>query len=144
MDQFFTDLGLLWKVTRLVNSAEQETMQSEKLIEFNVRVLTDYINGLSMIMPQSQQLAKSVSELLITFCGPIFSWKLPKELNLLCLEFAGIAKVGMRSLRFTINRPSHTENVFMWNSKRCHMLARSQLRRSTRRRRVVEPVGGVS
>ena len=61
MEQCFTDLGLLWEVTKLVNSTEQEMRQSEKLIEFNVRVLTEYINDM----------AKSISELLITFCGPI-------------------------------------------------------------------------
>ena len=132
MDQFFTDLGLLWKVTRLVNSAEQETMQSEKLIEFNVRVLTDYINGLSMTLPQSQQLAKSISELLITFCGPTERWKLPKVLNLMILEMADVVKIGVRSLRFTINRESYTEKTFLWNSKRCRMLARSEARRNAR------------
>ena len=117
MEQFFTDLGLLWKVTRLVNSVEQEMRQSEKLIEFNVRVLTEYINDMSTTIP-SQQLAKSISELLTTFCGPIERWRLPKVLNLLILELADIARVGVRSLRFTINNSPRTERIFMWNSKR--------------------------
>ena len=132
MEQFFTDLGLLWRVTRLVNSAEQETRQSEKLIEFNVRVLTEYINDMSTSMPQSQQLAKSISELLITFCGPIERWKLPKVLNLMILEMADIAKIGLRSLRFTIYHDSYTEKTFLWNSKRCLMRARSEARRNAR------------
>ena len=132
MEQFFTDLGLLWKVTKLVNSTEQETKQSEKLIEFNVRVLTEYINDMSTTMPESQQLAKSISELLTTFCGPIERWRLPKVLNLMILEMADIAKIGVRSLRFTIHRESWTEKTFLWNSKRCHMLARSEARRNAR------------
>ena len=132
MEQFFTDLGLLWRVTLLVNSAEQETRQSEKLIEFNVRVLTEYINGMSTTMQRSPQLAKSISELLTTFCGPIERWRVPRDLNLMNLEMADIAKIGLRSLRFTIHRDSWTEKTFMWNSKRCHMLARSEARRNAR------------
>ena len=133
MEQYFIDLALLWKVTRLINSVDQRRTQCERLIEFNVRVLTDYINSMkSDVKSMTVKMERSITELLTTFCGPISGWILPKELYLMCLEFAGIAKVGVRSLRFTINRTSHTENVFMWNSKRCNMLARSQLRRSKR------------
>ena len=133
MEQFFTDLELLWKVTRLVNSVVQEMTQFEKLIEFNVRVLTDYIKDMSRV---SNQLEESVADLLITFCGPIHDWKLPRELNIIILEMADIARIGVRSLRFTIHRKSYTENVFLWNSKRCHMLARSEARRNGRARRL--------
>ena len=137
MARFFTDLELLWKVTRLVNFAAQEKKQSERLIEFNVRVLTNYIKDMPRNGP-SQQLEK-VRDLLITFCGPIHDWKLPRELNIIILEMGDIARIGIRSLRFTIHRKSYTENVFLWNSKRCHMLARSEARR--RRARRVEAAG---
>ena len=64
------------------------------------------------------QMAQSINELLITFCGPIYAWKLPKVLNLMILEFADIARVGDRSLRFTINNAPRSEKIFIWNSKR--------------------------
>ena len=77
-----------------------------------------FIKHTLMLGQPITQISQSIDELLITFCGPIYSWRLPKVLNLMILEFGDIARVGVRSLRFTINNSPRSEKIFIWNSKR--------------------------
>jgi len=47
-----------------------------------------------------------VRDIIICFCGPIQQWKYPQIIMRLCLEFAGLLRVGRHTLLFEIYLPS--------------------------------------
>ena len=132
MEPCFTDLGHVSVARIHQNTTGRGMLRYVELRSRGTTILRAFIKHTWMEGMPGQQIQRSISELLITFCGPIPKWKLPKVLNLMILEMADIAKIGVRSLRFTIHRDSWTEKTFLWNSKRCHMLARSEARRNVR------------
>lgn len=93
-------------------------------------ILREFIKHTLMIGQPITQISQSINELLSMFCGPIEKWRLPKVLNILILELADIARVGVRSLRFTINNSPRSERIFMWNAKRWHAKNANRARRN--------------
>ena len=96
-------------------------------------ILREFIKHTLMSGQPTSQISQSINELLSTFCGPIETRRLPKVLNIMILELADIAKVGTRSLRFTINNTPCSERIFLWNTKRWHAKNASRARRSEER-----------
>ena len=117
MEPFFTGVVRVSVARDPHSTTEVVTRQYVELRQRGTTILREFTKY-TLMKGHSSQIAASISELLITFCGPISRWRLPKDLNLLILELGDIAKVGVRSLRFTINNSPRSERIFMWNSKR--------------------------
>ena len=133
MEQYSTVL-----VRASVASHHQGTIALRKLQYTELRghetiILREFIKHTLMIGQPITQISQSINELLSMFCGPIEKWRLPKVLNLLILELADIARVGVRSLRFTINNSPRSERIFMWSSKRWRARNANRARRSEER-----------
>ena len=126
MEQSSTDLVRESVANVRLNSTGRGMMQYVVLKRHGTTILRAFIKHTLMLGQPITQISQSINELLITFCGPIYSWRLPKVLNLTILEFADIARVGVRSLRFTINNSPRSEKIFMWNSKRCQRSANAR------------------
>ena len=118
MEPYSTALVRVSAETVHHNTTVRRRLQYAELDRHETIILREFIKHTLMTGQPITQIGQSINELLTTFCGPIGSWRLPKVLNLLILELADIARVGVRSLRFTINNSPRTERIFMWNSKR--------------------------
>ena len=140
MEPCFTDLGHVSVARIHQNTTGRGMLRYVELKRRGTTILRAFIKHTWMEGMPGNQIQRSISELLITFCGPIPKWKLPKVLNLLILELAGIAQIGARSLRFTIYNSPHTEKNFMWNSKKkCQNIIRER-----RNVRSGNPADGIS
>ena len=64
-----------------------------------------------------------VHDILICFCGPTNQWKYPQIILRLCLEFAGLLRVGRHTILFEIYLPSKLK---------CH--ERKRVARKTKRK----------
>ena len=119
MEPCFTDLGHVSVARIHQNTTGRGMLRYVELKRRGTTILRAFIKHTWMKGMPGQQIQQSISELLITFCGPIRSWKLPRVLCLMILELADIAIVGVRSLRFTLHNSPQSEKFYMWNSKRC-------------------------
>ena len=140
MEPSFTDLGHVSVARIHQNTTGRGMLRYVELKRQGTTILRAFIKHTWMRGLPSKQISQSIDELLITFCGPIPSWKLPKDLNLMILELAGVAQIGRRSLRFTIYNSPHTEKFFMWNSK-CQ---KKNVSASARRVESENPANGIS
>ena len=126
MEQSSTDLVRVSVAKLNQTTTGRGFLQYVELRRHGTTILRAFIKNTLMLGRPPKEISQSINELLIMFCGPIYSWRLPKVLNLMILEFADIARVGVRSLRFTINNSPRSENIFMWNSKRCRRNANAR------------------
>ena len=119
MEPCFTDQERVSVANIHHNSTGRGMLQYVELRRHGTTILRAFIKHTWMLGQPITQISQSIDELLITFCGPISTWKLPRVLCLMILELADIAIVGVRSLRFTLHNSPQSENFYMWNSKRC-------------------------
>ena len=125
MEPCFTDLERVSVAKIHHNFTGPVTLQYVELKRRGTTILRAFIKHTWMLGQPISQISQSIDELLITFCGPISTWKLPRVLCLMILELADIAIVGVRSLRFTLHNSPQSENFYMWNSKRWQKKARN-------------------
>ena len=118
MAQSSTELVPVSAVSAQLSTTARGMLQYVELKKHGTTILRAFIKHTLMLGQPITQIQQSIDELLTTFCGPIEGWKLPKDLILLILELSDIARIGVRSLRFTINNSPRSERIFMWNSKR--------------------------
>ena len=130
MEPFSTALVRVSAETVHQNTTVRRRLLYGELKRHETIILHEFIKNTLMSGSPVTQISQSINELLTTFCGPIEKWRLQKVLNLLLLELADIARVGVRSLRFTINNSPRSERIFMWSSKRWRAKNANRVRRS--------------
>ena len=118
MDRYSTALVRVSAVSHHQGTIALRKLQYTELRGHETIILREFIKHTLMSGQPISQISQSINELLTTFCGPIETRRLPKVLNILILELANIARVGVRSLRFTINNSPRSERIFLWNAKR--------------------------
>ena len=117
MEPYSTALVRVSAETVHHNTTVRRRLQYAELDRHETIILREFIKHTLMTGQPITQIGQSINELLTTFCGPIGSWRLPK-FESSDPGTADIARVGVRSLRFTINNSPRSERIFLWNAKR--------------------------